>query len=126
LERITGRPFSVITLIGLGTVIYWIIRLIRKNKSVEAILFGITANLVISPYVMTYHFILTSPALAWISKSSRFLSLVIYGFMLLFFFGIARILPLPPFILYPISILVALVLLEIITRREVQVHEIYS
>lgn len=117
-EPIPG-PFLWILLIGLIVfILFWMIFLIKKKKPVEAIILGLAGNLVLSPYVMTYHFIVTSPALAYISKRNWPLSLVIYGLMLWILLGVARILPLPSFILYPVVILAGQAALTALPMRQ--------
>lgn len=49
---------------------YWAFRAVRRKISTFDIVFALTANLLISVYVVEYHFVQTVPAIAWLAYRS--------------------------------------------------------
>lgn len=72
----------------------------------EAIIFALLINLLLSNYVLSYHYIYTIPALGWLSKKKWFFALSVFGLMVSYVLGLANIIVAPPYFVYPLSIFV--------------------
>ncbi len=51
-------------------ILYWLYRTIRRKLTVFDIVFALVANLLVSVYVVQYHFVHTIPAIAWLAHRS--------------------------------------------------------
>lgn len=72
----------------------------------EAIIFTLLINILLSNYVLSYHYIYTIPALGWLSKKRWFFALIVFGLMVSYVFGLANVIAAPPYFVYPLSIFV--------------------
>ena len=87
---------------------------IRLRINAVTLSMALVANLVLSPYVVSYHYIIAAPMFVWIARKKVVWAVGIYGIMILLFLHVADLIQIPPiYFIYPLSILVAGVVLTI-------------
>ncbi|MBN1186855.1 MAG: hypothetical protein JXB49_31550 [Bacteroidales bacterium] len=89
-----------------GVIIWFSIIVWRKDINQLILSFALLVNLIISPYVLSYHFVGSSPALGWLAKKHWGYAFIPWGLMIYHFVAVTDLLPTPHFIFYPLSILV--------------------
>ena len=72
----------------------------------EALIFSLLINLLISNYVLSYHYIYTIPALGWLSKKRWIFALSVFGLMVSYVLGLANLIVALPYFVFPLSIFV--------------------
>lgn len=76
----------------------------RRKADAIVLAAALAVNIVVSPYMVSYHIIGTSPAFGWILKKNWVWGTAIYLVMLIIFLGMADIFKPPPIVLYPLAI----------------------
>ena len=98
---------SIIIILGIALI--WLIYTNKGQSNLgdgSLIPFALLVNLLISSYVTTYHYIYTMPALGLLSQKKWYFSVSIYILMIVYLLGILNLIKSPPYLLYPLTILV--------------------
>lgn len=99
--------FTIVAFLLFIFVWLWVIRAKKPFLHNEVILvLALLGNLLVSSYVLSYHYIYTMPAFGWLSKERWYLSLLVYGLMIYYLFRVAEQVNRLPYCLYPCSIFV--------------------
>jgi hypothetical protein len=101
-----------VVLATIGLMVVWLIYkgIVRSGINGVSLSLALLINLIVSPYVLSYHFVGATPAIAWLAKESKYYALAIHGAMFGLFLALAYELSNPPYMLYPLSILAFCVL----------------
>jgi hypothetical protein len=83
----------------------------RRKADAITLAAALVVNMVISPYMVSYHIIGTSPALGWILRRKWIWGVGIYLVMFVIFLGVADILKSPPIVIYPLTVMIVTLVL---------------
>ena len=107
-----GIPTWLILIICLMVISYFSWISYRRKADAITLATALVVNMVVSPYLVSYHLVGTSPALGWIFRKKWYWGAAIYLSMLIIFLGVADILKTPPIVIYPLLILIAMLILS--------------
>lgn len=94
--------FSLLVIAWMG----WVVR--RFKITAITLAEALVVNLLISPYVVSYHYITAAPMFVWVGQKKFAWALGIYAIMFVLFLHVADLIPMAPvYFLYPLSIWVA-------------------
>lgn len=99
------QEFSWQKLLLMFAIFLWFIIIVWKNGINQLTLaLGMVVNIIISPYLLTYHFLGASPAFGWLAKKHWGYALIPWGVMIYHFMTLIDLSLKRNFIFYPISI----------------------
>ncbi|MBC8333645.1 MAG: hypothetical protein H8E29_00105 [Anaerolineales bacterium] len=91
-------------LVMLGIFLWFLILVWKNGINQLTISLGMVVNIIISPYVLTYHFLGTSPAFGWLAKKHWGYVLFPWAVMIYHFVTLVELSLKRNFIVYPLSI----------------------
>lgn len=103
----------------LASLIVFLLILKKDGIGADTLALGMTTNLIISPYVLSYHFVGASPSLAWLAKHYPLYALIPWLLMVYQLVNITRS-STPNYFLYPLCLALASILLWIRGQRNQQ------
>jgi hypothetical protein len=100
-------------------VVGWMVWVVLRFKITSMTLsMALVVNLLISPYVVSYHYISVAPLFVWIGQRKFAWAIGVYTIMFILFLHVADLIPMPPiYFLYPLSIWIAWVVQIFLSDR---------
>ena len=107
-----GFPTWLVLIICILILAYFSWIAYRRKADAVTLAAALVVNMVVSPYMVSYHIIGTTPAFGWILKKKWGWGAAVYLIMLVIFLGMADIIKSPPIVLYPLAVTIIILALS--------------
>lgn len=96
------------TILVVGVPLVWLLWLIRPGVTARSLSAALLVNMLISPYLVPYHYVGANPALATTTTDNWRVGVLLWGFSIVAFVAFLARWPIQPMVIYPLGLLIVL------------------